>query len=125
MKWFFILFVFLAVLIGHFFYVTQSVNTSNGDSPWASYRLEQPQESRLNRYIGQSEYWLGLSLWSCRSICSILLYAGNQITSGITCRICRRTCFRRSPLGGYLFFGRLLWVAYAAYLFRTFRSAVS
>lgn len=61
MKWFFILFVFLAVLIGHFFYVTQSVNTSNGDSPWASYRLEQPQESRLNRYIGQSEYWLGLS----------------------------------------------------------------
>ena len=61
MKWPLVSCVFLAVLAGHFLYVTHSVSTENEDGPWASYVFERPEESRLSRYIGPGEYWLGFS----------------------------------------------------------------
>lgn len=51
--------VFLAVLLGHFFYVTRVPAATTGE--WASYEFDTPEESRLTRYIEPSEYWLGLS----------------------------------------------------------------
>ncbi|MFV1994424.1 MAG: hypothetical protein ACC661_03215 [Verrucomicrobiales bacterium] len=61
MKWLLVSCVFLAVLAGHFLYVTRSVLPPNKDGPWASYEFERPEESRLSRYIGPGEYWLGFS----------------------------------------------------------------
>ena len=61
MKWLLVSCVFLAVLAGHFLYVTRSVSTSNKEGPWASYEFERPEESRLSRYVGPGEYWLGFS----------------------------------------------------------------
>ncbi len=53
--------VFLAILAGHFLYATRSVSISDNNAAWAAYKFEQPKESRLSRYIGPGEYWLGLS----------------------------------------------------------------
>lgn len=53
--------VFLAILSGHFLYVTRNVLTSNGNGQWASYKFEQTEESRWSRYVGPGEYWLGFS----------------------------------------------------------------
>ena len=61
MKWLPVSCVFLAVLAGHFLYITRSVSTPNEDGPWASYEFERPEESRLSRYIGPGQYWLGFS----------------------------------------------------------------
>ena len=61
MKWPLVSCVFLAVLAGHFLYVTRSVSTASGEGPWASYVFERPAASRLSRYVGPGEYWLGLS----------------------------------------------------------------
>lgn len=60
MKWL-IPCVFLAILAGHFLYATREVSISGNNAAWAAYKFEQPEESRLNRYIGPGEYWLGLS----------------------------------------------------------------
>lgn len=60
MKWL-TTFIFLAILAGHFLYVTRDVSTSNSGGAWAAYDFEQPKESRLDRYIVPGEYWLGLS----------------------------------------------------------------
>ncbi len=60
MKWV-ISAVFVAVLSGHFFYVTRTVAVSRDGGPWAAYEFDQPQESRWARYTAPGEYWLGLS----------------------------------------------------------------
>ena len=61
MKWLLVSCAFLAVLAGHFLYVTRSVSTPNEDGPWASYEFERSEESRWRRYIGPGQYWLGFS----------------------------------------------------------------
>ncbi len=61
MKWAIPTGVFMAILAGHFLYVTRNVSTSSGNGQWATYEFEQPEESRLARYLGPGEYWLGLS----------------------------------------------------------------
>ena len=61
MRWILIPCVFAAVLAGHFLYKTQHGSTSEGSGPWAAYTFEQPEESRLDRYIGPGEYWVGFS----------------------------------------------------------------
>jgi len=53
--------IFLAVLAGHFLYVTRDVSTAESNGPWAAYDFGQPAESRLTRYLTPGEYWLGLS----------------------------------------------------------------
>jgi len=60
-KWMITAFVFIAILAGHFLYATRDISISAGNGVWAAYDFGQPQESRLNRYIGSGEYWLGLS----------------------------------------------------------------
>ena len=60
MRWL-TLFIFLAILAGHFLYATRDVSIPDGNGAWAAYKFEQPEESRLDRYIGPGEYWLGLS----------------------------------------------------------------
>lgn len=52
----------MAVLAGHFIYVTPKASAGGGKGPWASYDFEQSEQpSRLSRYIGAGEYWLGFS----------------------------------------------------------------
>ncbi|GMU21404.1 MAG: hypothetical protein AMXMBFR13_14970 [Phycisphaerae bacterium] len=53
--------VFVAVLLGHFLYVTRTVAVSQDGGAWAAYEFDQPQESRWARYTAPGEYWLGLS----------------------------------------------------------------
>jgi len=53
--------VLVAVLLGHFLYVTRNITVSADGGPWAAYKFDQPQESRWVRYAGPGEYWLGLS----------------------------------------------------------------
>ena len=53
--------VFVAVLLGHFFYVTRSASSPQDGGPWAVYAFDQPQESRWVRYTSPGEYWLGFS----------------------------------------------------------------
>jgi len=56
--------VFISIFAGHFLYATRDVSISDDsddDVIWATYKFEQPEESRLNRYIGPGEYWLGLA----------------------------------------------------------------
>ncbi|HFQ81911.1 MAG TPA: hypothetical protein ENK33_11145 [Desulfobacterales bacterium] len=62
MKWLISATVFCVILTGHFLYsvpATGSTSTVNGQ--WASFHLDQPQESRLSRYTKAGDYWLGLS----------------------------------------------------------------
>ena len=61
MKWLLAACVFLALLAGHFLYITRSVSTASGGGQWASYEFERLEESRLSRYLEPGEYWLGLS----------------------------------------------------------------
>ncbi len=61
MKCLILMSVFLSVLAGHFFYVTQTIKPLNENGPWASYKFEQPEESRWSRYVVPGEYWLGFS----------------------------------------------------------------
>ncbi|NOZ23998.1 MAG: hypothetical protein GXP25_23215 [Planctomycetes bacterium] len=51
----------MAVLVGHFFYVTRGVSVSSKSGPWATYTFEQPKESRWVRYVGPGQYWVGFS----------------------------------------------------------------
>ena len=61
MKWISMSCVFTAILAGHFLYKTQHGSTSEGSGPWAAYTFDQPEESRLDRYIEPGEYWVGFS----------------------------------------------------------------
>ncbi len=62
MKWLITASVFWVILAGHFIYnVPAASSTSTVNGQWASYNLDQPQESRLTRYIQAGDYWLGLS----------------------------------------------------------------
>lgn len=60
MKWL-IATVFASVLLGHFFYATRSPARSKSTGSWATYEFDQPNETRVSRYIGPGEHWLGLS----------------------------------------------------------------
>lgn len=53
--------VLVAILLGHFFYVTRNAAVSQDGGPWAAYKFDQPHESRWVRYTSPGEYWLGLS----------------------------------------------------------------
>lgn len=53
--------VFVGVLLAHFFYATRSPTTARTGGAWATYEFDQSSESRLSRYIGVGEHWLGLS----------------------------------------------------------------
>lgn len=62
MKWLITALAFCVILAGHFIYSVPAANsTSTVNGPWASYNLEQPQESRLTRYMQAGDHWLGLS----------------------------------------------------------------
>ena len=61
MKWVVMICIFLVILTGHFLYATRNISISSGNGQWASYEFEQPEEQRLDRYIGSGEYWLGFS----------------------------------------------------------------
>ncbi len=62
MKWLITASVFCVILAGHFIYsVPAAGSTSTVNGQWASYDLDQPQESRLTRYMQAGDYWLGLS----------------------------------------------------------------
>lgn len=53
--------VFAAVLFGHFLYVTRPAAVPQHHGPWAVYQVDQPPQSRWDRYTAPGEYWLGLS----------------------------------------------------------------
>lgn len=52
--------IFVAVLSGHFLYSRRPPKVAE-NGVWASYQFEALEASRLSRYIGPGEYWLGLS----------------------------------------------------------------
>ncbi|NIA21626.1 MAG: hypothetical protein GWP05_06610 [Anaerolineaceae bacterium] len=100
MKWLLVSGVFLAVLAGHFLYVTGSLWPSNKDGTWASYEFERPEESRLSRYIGPGQYWLGFSYGLAGAFTAICLV--------------RMIRMRRESLAasaGGLALGGLLWAS--------------
>jgi hypothetical protein len=53
--------IFVGVLLGHFLYATGAPAPQATGSAWAQFEFELPAESRVSRYIGPGEYWLGLS----------------------------------------------------------------
>jgi len=78
-KWLLVSWVFLAVLAGHFLYVTRGLSTSKGNGQWASYELDRPAESRLTRYVRPGEYWLGLSYGLAGSFAAFCLVRAIRI----------------------------------------------
>ena len=101
MKKLLVLCVFIIVLIGHFFYITRSISTSSESGQWASYKFEQPKESRWDRYVIPGEYWIGLSYGLAGAFAFFCLTRAIRM---------RRESLAAST-GGLAFSG-LLWVSF-------------
>ncbi len=53
--------VLVLVLAGHFLSATREPAPVTTGGPWAAYEFDAPEETRLERYVGGGNYWLGLS----------------------------------------------------------------
>ncbi|GIW86398.1 MAG: hypothetical protein KatS3mg108_0722 [Isosphaeraceae bacterium] len=53
--------VFAAIFFGHFAYLTRSTAGATGQGQWAAYEFDEPDDSRVGRYLDAGNQWLGLS----------------------------------------------------------------
>jgi len=53
--------ILASILLGHFGYTTRSTAGATGDGKWAAYEFDEPDGSRLSRYVESGNAWLGLS----------------------------------------------------------------
>jgi len=65
--------VFLLILTVHFAWTTRPAPAGKPGGPWAAYALDAPAESRLSRYAGTGDYWLGLSYASAGAFACVCL----------------------------------------------------
>ncbi len=84
--------VFLAVLVGHFFYVTGGIPQGNQSGGWAEFESLRPTEPRWALYTESGDYWLGLSYalasvfaaWCLARIFNLRREAAAASASGLT-----------------------------------------